>query len=190
MLSRLADDLTEPDFVRWRDLQVWLATADHRVSIPYARALAELVPPVAVRLRRDFRAVLSLIRSHAILHQASRERNAAGKVVATLDDYAIVRDLVADVVSEGIEATVPETVRELVGAVKALAAAEGDEHKPSVSIAKLAEHLKLDKSAVKRRWQAARARGYLVNLETRSRQSARIALRAPTSSRSSPRSTR
>jgi CHC2 zinc finger len=180
VLSRLAaDDLGEPDFARWHDLQVWLAEAEHRVWIPYAKQLAELVPPVAIRLRRDFRAILSLIHSHAVLHQVSRERDAAGRIVATLEDYAIVRDLVADVVSEGIEATVPETVRELVGAVKDLAATEGDEHKPSISIAKLAEHLKLDKSAVKRRWQAARARGYLVNLETRSRQPARIALGDP-----------
>ena len=63
VLSRLADDdLSEPDLARWHDLQVWLETAEHRVAIPYARTLAELVPPVAVRLRRDFRAVLSLIR--------------------------------------------------------------------------------------------------------------------------------
>ena len=100
VLSRLADDdLREPDFARWHDLQVWLETAEHRVSIPYARTLAELVPPVAVRLRRDFRAVLSLVKSCAILHQASRERDEAGRVVATLEDYAIVRDLVVDIVS-------------------------------------------------------------------------------------------
>ena len=80
VLSRLAnDDLTEPDLARWHDLQVWLETAEHRVAIPYARTLADLVPPVAVRLRRDFRAVLSLIRSHALLHQASRERDDAGQ---------------------------------------------------------------------------------------------------------------
>jgi hypothetical protein len=183
VLSRLAnDELAEPDFTRWHDLQVWLAAGEHGVSIPYAAELAELVPPVAVRLRRDFRAVLSLIRSHAILHQVSRERDATGRVIATLDDYAVVRDLVADIVSEGIEATVPETVRELVAAVKELTAATEDEedgHRPSATIAKLADHLKLDKSAVNRRWQAARARGYLVNLETRSRQRARIALGDP-----------
>ena len=118
VLSRLADDdLSEPDFARWHDLQVWLATAEHRVAIPYARTLADLVPPVAVRLRRDFRAVLSLIRSHALLHQASRERDDAGRVIATIEDYAVVHELVVDIVSEGVEATVPATVRELVEAV-------------------------------------------------------------------------
>jgi hypothetical protein len=182
VLSRLAnDELEEPDFTRWHDLQVWLAAGEHRVSISYAATLAELVPPVAVRLRRDFRAVLSLIRSHAILHQASRARDTDGRIVATFDDYEVVRDLVADIVSEGIEATVPETVRELVQAVKELTATEEEdpEHRPSATIAKLVEHLKLDKSAVNRRWQAARQRGYLVNLETRSRQRARIALGDP-----------
>jgi hypothetical protein len=96
VLSRLAaDDLAAPDLSRWHALQVWLTSSEHRVAIPYAHTLADLVPPVAVRLRRDFRAVLSLLRSHAILHQASRARDADGKVIATLEDYAIVRELVS-----------------------------------------------------------------------------------------------
>ena len=38
---------------------------------------------------------LALIRAHAVLHQASRERDQDGRIVATLNDYAVVRDLVA-----------------------------------------------------------------------------------------------
>jgi hypothetical protein len=172
VLSRLAaDDLAEPDFARWHDLQVWLATAEHRVSIPYARTLAELVPPVAVRLRRDFRAVLSLVRAHAILHQASREHDADMKVIATLEDYAIVRELVLDVVSEGVEATVPATVREVVEAVAGA--------KEPLSVAALAQLLGLDKSATSRRWKTARDRGYLKNLEDKRGKPARIVLGDP-----------
>ena len=172
MLSRLAaDDVSEPDFARWHDLQVWLETAEHRIAIPYAPMLAELVPPVAVRLRRDFRAVLSLIRSHALLHQARRERDPAGKVIATFDDYATVRELVVDIISEGVEATVPATVRELVETVAA-----SDE---PLSIAQLAHLLNLDKSATSRRWQNARTRGYLRNLEERKGKPARIVLGDP-----------
>ena len=140
---------------------------------PYAQALAELVPPVAVRLRRDFRAVLSLIRAHAILHQASRERDADGKVIATLEDYAIVRELVVDLVSEGVEATVPPTVRETVQAVSAHAGEEG------VSITALAQALNLDKASASRRWKNARERGYLKNLETGRGKPARIVLADP-----------
>jgi hypothetical protein len=172
VLLRLADDdLSEPDFARWHDLQVWLSTAVHQVAIPYAVALAELVAPVDVRLRRDFRAVLSLIRSHAILHQASRERDGAGKVVATFEDYEIVRELVVDIVSEGVDATVPVTVREMVEAVA------GSEE--PLSIAQLARLLNLDKSATSRRWQNARDRGYLRNLEERKGKSARIVVGDP-----------
>jgi hypothetical protein len=174
VLARLAaDDTAEPDFSRWHELQVWLASAEHRVAIPYANRLAELVPPVAVRLRRDFLAFLALIRSHAILHQASRARDTDGKVIATLEDYEIVRELVVDLVSEGVEATVSPTVRETVQAVSARAGEEG------ISITALAHALNLDKASASRRWNSARARGYLKNLETGRGKPARIVLADP-----------
>jgi MarR family len=173
VLSRLADeDLDEPDLTRWHDLQVWLSSAEHRVSIPYALALAELVPPVAVRLRRDFRSLLSLIRAHALLHQASRDRDADGRVVATLEDYEIVRELVLDVITEGVDATVSGTIRETIAAVSDLL-----ETSPNgISVSALARHLKLDKSTVSRRARAAVSRGFLRNEEDGRRKSARYVL--------------
>ena len=101
------------------------AGAEHRVTIPYAQQLARLVPPVAVRLRRDFGSLLALIRAHAILHQASRQRDDDGRIIAALDDYAVVRELVADTIAEGVGATVSATVRETVAAVAELAAKRG-----------------------------------------------------------------
>ena len=56
-----------------------------------------MIPAVAVRLRRDHQALLSLIRTHAILHQATRTRDDAGRIIATLDDYREVYALVLDV---------------------------------------------------------------------------------------------
>ena len=47
-----------------------------------------------------------LIRAHALLHQATRLKDESGRVVATLDDYRAVHALVADLVAEGIDATV------------------------------------------------------------------------------------
>jgi hypothetical protein len=174
VLIQLAQGIGEPDLAVWHDLQTWLAGGEHRVVIPFAAELAELVPPIAVRLRRDFGAVLALINAHAILHQATRGRDTTGRVIATIDDYAAVREIVADLVAEGIEATVPETVRETVHAVETLAA-EGE----GVSVARLAETLKLDKSATSRRWQAARARGYLNNLEKQRGRPAQIVVSDP-----------
>jgi hypothetical protein len=150
-----------PDLKTWHSLQEWLVAAEHRVSVSYAEELADAIPPVAVRLRRDFGALLNLIRAHAILHQASRERADDGRIVATLEDYARVRELVADLVSEGIEATVPATVRETVEMVKGLR----DETEKDVTIAALAQELDLDKSAAWRRVRSAMDRGYLENQE-------------------------
>ena len=64
--------------------------------------------------------MLTLIRAHALLHRASRDLTEAGAIIATMEDYAVVRKLVDDLFSEGIEATVSATVRETVGAVAAL----------------------------------------------------------------------
>jgi len=72
------------------------------------------MPPLDVRLRRDFKALLNLITAHALLHQATRQRDTEGCIIATLEDYAVVRELVADLISEGVEATVPATVRDTV----------------------------------------------------------------------------
>src|SRR5215217_2938947 len=168
LASEAGQDL--PDIAAWHALQEWLGAAEHRVAVSYARALAEAIPPVAVRLRRDFGALLNLIRAHAILHQASREKSTDGRIVASLEDYARVRELVADLVSEGIEATVPATVRETVEMVKRLR----DETEKDVTIAALAEELELDKSAAWRRVRSAMDRGYLENKEDRKGRPAKL----------------
>jgi len=60
------------DVAPWHALQTWLENCEHRIVIPYARKLADAVPPIAVRLRRDFSAVSRLIKAHAMLHQHQR----------------------------------------------------------------------------------------------------------------------
>ena len=51
---------------------------------------------------------LCLVRAHAILYQAQRERDRQGRIVATVEgDYEPVRDLVAALIAEGVEASVP-----------------------------------------------------------------------------------
>jgi len=176
VMASLAEEAGKagPNFEPWHALQVWLESAAHRVSIPYGKILADLIPPVAVRLRRDFGALLNLIRAHAVLHQASRDRDAEGYIIATIEeDYAVVRELVADLVSDGIEVTVPKTVRETVGAVKRLR--QGSSGEP-VTVVELARELKLDRSAVSRRVRNAKDRGYLRDLEDNPRKPSRLVL--------------
>jgi hypothetical protein len=149
------------DMSPWHSLQEWLGLSEHRVDIPFAPQLARAIPAVAVRLRRDFGAVLNLIRAHALLHQATRERDEQGRIVATLDDYAVVRGLVADLVAEGVQSAVPPTVRETVNAVEEMGDPAG------VTAVKVAKRLSLDKASASRRLRDAGERGYLSNLETR-----------------------
>ena len=170
-----AEEAHSSDLSPWHALQEWLEGADRRVTIPYAKDLAELVPPVAVRLRRDFGAVLNLIRAHAALHQATRERDGE-RIVSTLGDYAAVRGLIADLISEGIEVTVPKTVRETVGAVERLLEDSDDDAIPTVAVAR---ELELDKSAALRRVRSAIDRGHLKNLEDRRGRPARLVLEEP-----------
>jgi hypothetical protein len=118
--------------------------------------------------RRDFGALLTLIGAHALLHRASRDRDQTGAIIATTADYAAVREPVANVFAEGIEATVQETV----DAVAVL-------NKQEVSLGELAAKLALDKSSASRRLRDATDRGYRVSLETRRGRPARIVLGDP-----------
>jgi len=170
------ENAQKPDLGRWLALQVWLESSEHRVSVPYASTLAEMMADVAVRLRRDFSVILSLIKAHALLHQATRERDPEGRVVASIEDYARVRELVADLVAEGVEATVPPIVRQTVEAVERLVRG-GDEE--WVTNRAVAEELKIDKAAASRRVRVALDRGYLKNLEDRKGKPSRLVAGEP-----------
>jgi DNA-binding MarR family transcriptional regulator len=163
----------EPDRGRWHALQAWLEGGEHRVTIPYAGELAEKMGDMAVRLRRDFSVVLSLVKSHAILHRATRERDEGGRIVATLADYARVRELVSGLIAEGVEATVPKRVRETVEAVDNVIGGWGEDHATNKAVA---EELEIDKAAASRRVRTAIGRGYLKNLEDRKGHPARLVL--------------
>ena len=108
-----------------------------------------------------------------MIHRATREQDTEGRIVATLDDYQAVRGFVAGLLAEGVEATVPKTVRETVEAVARL---NGATPEGGVSLARLAAKLGIDKSAASRRWNIARRRGYLKNEETRKGLPARLTL--------------
>lgn len=128
-----------------------------------------------VRLRRDFRSILKLIETHAILHQLSRERDGAGRIVAEERDYLAVRALVADLISDGVGATVSPTTRETVKTISDLAPANPE----GVTVHQVAQTLELDRSAAQRRLQTARERGFIANKEERRGRPARYEVDAP-----------
>ena len=143
----------------WHEFHDWIETGTHEVTIPFASTLADLVPPVAVRLRRDFRAVLSLVRAHAMLHQASRRFDDNKRIIAEFEDYAGVYELVNDLLSEGVGSTVPDSIRKTVAAVRLLTETDT----AGVSVTRLAKELGIDKSAASRRVKSAIAKGFIVD---------------------------
>jgi hypothetical protein len=163
------------DLSDWQAFQTWLATLPAVVTIPYRKALAELVPPVAVRLRRDFGSVLMLIKAYALLHQATRRKDAKGRIIAEVGDYAAVRDLVADLVAQGVETSIKPETREVVTAVGELIAAG---HR-TVMQSQIAAALHLDPSAISRRISEAIRSRLLRNLEHRRGRPAQLVLGDP-----------
>jgi hypothetical protein len=162
VMRALADEDAEPAIDhQWLDLQAVIGSDENGITIPYAGELADKIPPAATRLRRDFGAILGLIRAHALLHRATRELDETGRTIAALEDYAVVRELVADLISEGVGRTVSPETRETVQAVDDLA----PEHQEGVRQTTLAEKLQLDRGTVSRRVRKALDGGYLRNLE-------------------------
>lgn len=161
----------EAELMRWVALQRWLNCAKRRVVMPFAPTIAKLIPPVAVRLRRDFPAAMRLVQAHALLHQKSRHRDKRGRIVATLRDYGIVRKLIRRELAEAAEQSVPKSIRETVKAVteilegKTCLGLGPDKEKPSVTIMEIAEKLGLDRTSANRRVLTAEHRGYLENTE-------------------------
>ena len=146
-----------PEMAHWIAYQEWLERVGSReATIPFAPRLAAMTNPAAVRMRRDFDKILTLIRTYAMLHQGNRE-SIDGKIVATLEDYAAVYELVSDLISEGVEQRGDPTVRQTVEAVTKLQ----EFGSTAVSVNQIAGELGLDKSAASRRVTVAREQGYL-----------------------------
>jgi hypothetical protein len=165
------------DLERWHDLQLWIGEeGETRVLVPFVEALAALMPSSATRLRRDFVSLLCLVRAHAILYQAQRERDALGRIVATVEgDYAPVRELVGDVIAEGVEASVTPAMRATVEAAQALL----DEGKAHVSPKALTDHLGVGRSATYDRIRRALLKGYLVNEAGKDERGMKLVLGSP-----------
>ena len=123
------------------------------MTIPYARALVEKIPPVAVRLRRDVGSLLPLSWSHAVLHQATRQKDkdrlASSPTWTTMPWSGSWLPMSWPRVSAP---RCPETVRETVDAVAAIATPAG------IELRSLADRLNLDKSNVSRRARASGGR--------------------------------
>lgn len=160
-----------PDSAPLVAMQRWLELAgERRVAVPFAEALADLVPSTAVRMRRDFRQLLTSIQAIALLYQCQRRRTPEGWVEATIDDYTHARELLAPIFDTLASEGVTPAIRQTVEAIE-----PGEE----LAEGALAERLRLSKSTMSWRVRRAVKAGWLVNNETRRGHPARLSKGAP-----------
>lgn len=160
----------EPDFSKWHALHEYVGGQNLEVSVPFLETLVRLLPTTHFRVMRDFPQVVSLIKAHALLHQDSRDRDSEDKIIATHDDYGMVRFLVEECLAQGLEVAVPVRIREVVQSVQTLLDQRKDAHplpfyedREGVSQRQIADFLGRDQSVVSRNVNSAIQGGYLQN---------------------------
>ena len=146
------DALRQPvvAFMEWAQRRTW------RVVIPFADALMALLSqlPPAERDYRDAANLLRLVASSAIWHLQHRQHTITDEsvaVVADLDDYALVRQLVAPVFAKNRTFALSEGERQVVDALRLSDA--------PMTVKELAERLGLSDAAVRMRLQALKKKG-------------------------------
>jgi len=167
------NDKEEVDLTPFHALQTLLEIERPLVVVPFAPEVAANCDAEAVRLRRDFPHVLTLIKAHAALQAHQRPRDEHGRVVALAEDYEVVYHLVADIIAHGTGAKVDSRVRELVAVVERLAGEDG------VTVKSVAQELAMHESSAWRLVQKALKKGFLINRETRPRAPAKLVVGDP-----------
>jgi hypothetical protein len=186
------------DFSTWHDLQRWIALGPNDAVIPFARQIAAAIPPLMVRFRRDVGSLFSFIKASALLHQAQRQKDDRGRIVATVADYALAYPIFSKVLAESSGKAVPDNVRDVVKliaeragatAAKPVAAAKpagmrfqrvevaGHAGEITISSKEIGTATGSDKWAAQRAIRAAIDLGLLVNNEIRQGKPYRLVLK-------------
>ena len=141
------------------DFQRWLALQPEAiVVVPFASILARVIPAGEVRMRRDFKQMLIVTQTIALLNRRHRASNSAGAIIADFADYGWARTLLLSSFRSIVAGGLTDAVRKTVEAMPE----EGE-----VSEAALVQQLGLAKSTIHYRVIRALRGGWLTNLEHR-----------------------
>jgi hypothetical protein len=151
------------------------AQAPWNVVVPFVEPLADIVAQKATapRILRDFARLLSLVKSVTVLRQAHRKRDVNDRVIAAIEDYATVFDLVGPMFETSLTGASKE-LRETV-----LAAGEMLDKGEPITATTLAARLGINRGTAFRRVRAAIGRGWLINRETKKGQPWNLAMGEP-----------
>jgi hypothetical protein len=137
-----------------------------KVLIPFAREMGEAMKKMAAapRILRDFARLMSLIKSVALIRLHHRQIDSRGQILATIDDYRTVRELVNDMYIDSSSGVTTE-IRQLVeGLIKLHTDRKAGE---KITASKLKDHLGISKVAVSRRVNKAIKNEWVINQEIR-----------------------
>jgi hypothetical protein len=184
----------------WHDLQRWIALGPTDAVIPFAPQIATKIPPSMVRFRRDVGSLFSFIKTSAILHQAQRQLDDKGRVVAALADYRAAYAIFSKVLAETSGRGVPENVRAVVDLIVRRAAqpatkagsgrftrvAGPTNAEVVLSSKQIGTETGIGRSAAHRAVRSAIDLGYLVNNEIRKGKPYRLSVRQPINDDAAP----
>ena len=166
MQASLEIDGVEPVDDALIDFQAYLqALVPWDVVVHFASILAKSIgnSTAVPRVLRDFQRLLSLIKAVAILRHQHRCRDKQGRLVATLDDYKTVYDLV----SATYESSVTGLSEGVTNVVTKVAELRQENLDRPISYTVLERELGVHRDLVRRRASTAVRHGWLVNQETR-----------------------
>jgi hypothetical protein len=158
-----AEGTREPDPALIAYQSYLQAKAPWDVHVPFVDKLAEAIgqSATAPRILRDFARLVSLIKAVAVVRHCHRTTDNTGRVVAELQDYATVRELVNDIYVTSLTGS-SRQIRQVV-----LKVADLKKDSTKVTVTSVAKSLHISKMAASRRVKAALEEGWLVNAETR-----------------------
>ena len=161
----------EPNIAPFIAMHRWLEQSGiHNVVVPFADALVKLLPDKPVRWRRDVTQILTTIQSCALLHQRQRKRDEGGRVIATLDDYEMVRPLLDLALAPSLADNLTEAQRAAVEGVRSLC----QDNTEAVTISAVGRFLNIDRSSASARLRSALEGGYVVNDEIHENRPAKL----------------
>ncbi len=192
LAARASGEVAAPaDHAVWHDIQRWIALGPNDAVVPFARQITDKIPPLMVRFRRDVGSLFTFIKASALLHQAQRQVDAEGRVVATVEDYALAYPIFSKVMAQSSGKDVPDNVRAVVKLIAERAApaatkgtkgrfqrpaAAGPGSEVVISSEQIGTATGLGKMAAWRAVRAALDLGFLINNETQRGKSLRLVL--------------
>jgi hypothetical protein len=193
MAGYFSGEIFKPvDLTVWHDLQHWIALGPNETVIPFARQIAEKTSPAMVRFRRDINSLFNFIATSALLHQAQRQMDEHGRVVATIADYALAYPIFSKIMAEAAGKVVPDNVRAVIKLIADRAKAPaikptgmrftrvevaGHESEVAISREQLGIETGIGKWAAYRAVNTAIDLGFLSNNEIRPRKPFRLVLK-------------